>query len=544
MKRMPYKKYLWIMVSFAFLILFYGCQPSEEAGSKIIKTAENVSKKTDKNTHKSSKYTPKKANYAPIIQSGSVFEYKDDIFYTVGSDDSTSGYKLLRQKADRKKKLLEKGIYSTFYLFDNKILCYKSEPWNIGIEIYIIDLNNDSKTMISSDEMLKKACNFYEKAPDELDYNDFRLHRLITIKDDWAFILIKKVRQYMPEDTRFLGSLPRKFYYDIVKVKLDGTKTELVKTIKSYIAGCYNGGVYYGKDGFLHRVDIDGTEEKLDCKFKERDFITVRNHIYYIGEDKINYKINLDTLKTEINPVNLIDRDNSFFYNDSSIIDDGEYLYYNSGKYNESGLIKAKKNGSEKIILSNGRIDKISIISNWVYFTKIDPHGKYISKMSKDGKKYKILYDYPRGAGIKIDGWIYYSNHYMYEMSVGAPTYKIKPDGTGFQRISEYGGDPLIYKDGWLYFDSFKKFGKMKPDGSNVTIWEESPEKFNEIYGVEDDSIYNIYKDYDFYHSIKAMMDGSEKEERDKFVFDYDRYNKLAKNFTDVPIPVEEYENK
>lgn len=183
----------------------------------------------------------------------------------------------------------------------------------------------------------------------------------------------------------------------IYRVKIDGTGREkLSDDVVQYIYG-ENRFLYYlnMEDGKIYRFDIN-TKEKVkltDDIVESSGFILDKDYIYY-GYKGV-CRINKDGSEKKA-----IIQDENFMYNVVDI--EEQWIYY----FNDMGLFKMKKDGSEEIQLHDGMVAWVNALDDKIYFS--DVNSGCVFKVSKDGReKSKVLEEVGYKINI-VDNLMYY----------------------------------------------------------------------------------------------------------------------------------------
>lgn len=135
----------------------------------------------------------------------------------------------------------------------------------------------------------------------------------------------------------------------------------------------------------------------------------------------------------------------------------------------KNGLWKIKKDGSEKVQISENAVNYLNIVGDWIYYTSSYylPEGDRLRlyKMKLDGSSItKLSNDIVECVNV-VGDWIYYINS-----SLGSKPYKIRLDGKGESKIGDFPIKSMIVDDGWIYFQksSTNNLCKMRTNGSDL----------------------------------------------------------------------------
>lgn len=178
-----------------------------------------------------------------------------------------------------------------------------------------------------------------------------------------------------------------------------------------------------------------------------------------------------------------ITKDNSIENNGSSVVKEGDWIYYSGNRQNSitadsiqvSELYRIKNDSSRIEKLSNDFANRIWIKGEWVYYINYQGANKVNSlyRIKKDGKDAeRITEDTP--TYVNFDGdYIYYAKYIDRDNSNNFSMYRIKRDGTGKQNIGYDHGINIQKVGDWIYYanvdDNFKIY-KIKTDGTSKNL--------------------------------------------------------------------------
>jgi serine/threonine protein kinase len=227
--------------------------------------------------------------------------------------------------------------------------------------------------------------------------------------------------------------------------------------------------------------------------------------IIYIGN---NYYPGIsDTENMEAMKINLRGNTAGNLANGGFIAIQDNWIYYSDK--NSDALYKSRIDGSEKIKLSDDRVDEINVVGDWVYYRN---HSSSvwgsIYKIRTDGTM-RTQINHEESDHITVVGdWIYYRN-----ADDGFSLYKIKNDGTELTKLSEEEFHGLDIDGDWIYFASMedgRKIYRIQTDGTGKTRISD-----NYAYGINviDDWIYytsDIWDQVNPSNIFKIRSDGTE----------------------------------
>ncbi|WP_010252644.1 DUF5050 domain-containing protein [Acetivibrio cellulolyticus] len=151
--------------------------------------------------------------------------------------------------------------------------------------------------------------------------------------------------------------------------------------------------------------------------------------------------------------------------NGGFICEKDDWIYTSMYK---KGLWKIKKDGSEKVQISENSVNYLNIVGDWIYYSssfylpekdklrlyKMKLDGSSVTRLSEDIVEYVNV----------VGDWIYYIN-----VSDGNKPYKIRLDSKGERKISDLPMKYMIVDDGWIYFQktSTDTLWKIRTNGSD-----------------------------------------------------------------------------
>ncbi len=134
----------------------------------------------------------------------------------------------------------------------------------------------------------------------------------------------------------------------------------------------------------------------------------------------------------------------------------------------KNGLWKIKKDGSEKVQISENSANYLNISGDWIYYsgsTYLPENDRLrLFKMKLDGSSVsKLSLSIVEFVNV-VGDWIYYI-----DASSGNKPYKVRLDGKGKCKISDVQMKYMIVDDGWIYFQktSSDTLWKMRTNGSD-----------------------------------------------------------------------------
>ena len=219
---------------------------------------------------------------------------------------------------------------------------------------------------------------------------------------------------------------------DIYRIKLDGSKKELIKTIQ--------------------------TSKTSPPNLPIINFVVDNDYIYYIAYDTL-YILKLQD-------ATLISKLSTNFPN--GIVIAGDNIYYSEVYENAYVTMRAKKDGSSPTVFIKNRF--VDVVGDYIYYFE----GTKLARMKLDGSS-KLVYNnitYPYRQITIQEDCIYYSADYG--------IYKINTDDTNNTRIAktieysyDFGYYYLALYEGYIYFDSDPSgswISRVKPDGTGLEL--------------------------------------------------------------------------
>lgn len=230
--------------------------------------------------------------------------------------------------------------------------------------------------------------------------------RFINVMDDWVYFC-----DYVFDESTYL-----------IKIKTDGTEQTIINEDSPYLVIVRDDKIYYTHDGFIYRIDLDGTNKRKMLNTRANGFTIFDNYFIFkkSADDRI-YKIKIDGDEKEKLVVNR--RVEQF------VVADG-WIYYvlrpedpNDG----NRLFKITVNGEKETKLSDDRTSYLNVMGDWIYYTNFSDQG-HLYKIDLNGKKKTKLTD-EEGIEINVtDEWVYYK--------IGASLYRVRKDGTEQQMVN------------------------------------------------------------------------------------------------------------
>ncbi|AWI06505.1 DUF5050 domain-containing protein [Clostridium drakei] len=305
---------------------------------------------------------------------------------------------------------------------------------------------NDGKSLSTS--------KFYKEKSDGSDKvklsNDFA--KKIWIDGDYIYYI------------NYYGENQKNCFY---KMKNDGSERSEVTNDAPVYVNFQDDCIYYAKynkvdsDKFsIYKIKKDGTGKQA---------IGNEHGMYLTLKDGWLYYANLDD-GSKIYKMRTDGSDKKLLCNDSAenymnII--GNWIYYCDNENNN--LYRIKLDGSEKQKLNNSKSRNINIVGNYIYYSSIDDNDNgLLCKMKLDGSENRTLSDVDCSTAIEVQGDYIYCSGFN---SNGI--YKVKNDGTGYEKISEDKYVISLYVLGdWVYHvdlmsgNMTSKLYRMKLNGS------------------------------------------------------------------------------
>ena len=251
-------------------------------------------------------------------------------------------------------------------------------------------------------------------------------------------------------------------------------------------------------DGKLYRVKSDWTEPTKILDDTAKCINIVGDWIYYINLAD-GYKL-CKARKDGTERMILHDEECS------SVYVQGDWIYYSTCSVaslkNVGEIYKMKIDGSNKEKLNDDFALNLVVQDEWIYYSNYKRTMGYLYKMKTDGTKKSKISDEAICRFILYDQWIYYTdeNTKMYMMDI---------DGNNKRIITE---DKVLSfnTDGkWIYYcnlSDFEKLYRIKPDGSGKEKLSGTRSHYIQIVG---DWIYFIYLYKDDMGPFRIKLDGS-----------------------------------
>ncbi len=300
----------------------------------------------------------------------------------------------------------------------------------------------------------------------------------------------------------------------IFRIKSDGTDYTNLLDFNGTDNGAYplgslvlDGTYLYGmtlqggtnNKGVVFKIKLDGTNfsklldfEGINGQAPNGALIIDGEYLYGmtnkggVNNKGVVFKIKLDGADY----TNLLDFDggNNGESPNGSLISDGEYLY---GMTSKGGLIdfgvifKIKLDGSDYVKLldfdgtNNGQNPLGSLISDGTYFYGMTAYGGVnnwgvIFKIKPDGTDYTNLLDFNGlNNGQNPNGSLILSGSHLYGMTLvgglnnNGLMFKIKPDGTNYSKLMDFGGSDGYSPSSSLISDGANLYGMTKEGGAN-----------------------------------------------------------------------------
>jgi len=202
----------------------------------------------------------------------------------------------------------------------------------------------------------------------------------------------------------------------------------------------------------------------------------------------------------------------------STIYVQGDWIYFSTwfvvGGKIDGDLYKMKIDGSNKEKLSDDCAESLIVKDNWIYYLSEEYvpgdviHKSYLYKMKTDGTEKNRISDEEMHSFVLYDQWIYFTDHNdkMYMMDISGNNKSLITEDKVFN----------FNTDGkWIYYcnlSDFEKLYRIKPDGSGKEKLSETRSPFIHIVG---DWIYFIYLHKDDMAPFRIKLDGSEEDYAD-----------------------------
>lgn len=161
----------------------------------------------------------------------------------------------------------------------------------------------------------------------------------------------------------------------------------------------------------------------------------------------------------------------------SGLIVEGDWIYYSG----ESGLCRIRTDGTGREEIRRCVALFINVVDDWVYY--IDSReGYFMHKIKSDGSGLQTIGSNHAYGMVYNDGYLYYSRLYegngIYSVNVGAPDASIP--------IASLRTRYINVDDGWVYFDNIddgSKLYKMRFDGSGFQRLNDESASYIQVIG-------------------------------------------------------------
>lgn len=140
--------------------------------------------------------------------------------------------------------------------------------------------------------------------------------------------------------------------------------------------------------------------------------------------------------------------------NGGSYATDGDRIYYS---YHGESLHRIKKDGSNKMMLSENEVSQINVIDDWLFFIDRTEDSR-LYRMNKDGTNRKQVTEEMVSSLMVVNDWVYYIP-IINTPSGDLPLERVQTDGTNKERVLDkvlnftVGQDHIVYReehDDWL----------------------------------------------------------------------------------------------
>jgi len=192
--------------------------------------------------------------------------------------------------------------------------------------------------------------------------------------------------------------------------------------------------------------------------------------------------------------------------NGGAVVESGGYIYQS---HDNARLVKAHADGTATEITGDNPRN-INVIGDWIYYQNIEDHTIY--KIKTNGTERQQISQDKNYHGLVAAGeWLYYSNG-----SDDSKLYKMKTDGSGSKKLSNYGAFDIYVAGEWIYYNNLQGIYKVKTDGTgNTKLCGDGGNTMNVIA----DWIYYVNRDDSKIYKIKTDGTGRTKLSDNKYEY-------------------------
>ena len=222
----------------------------------------------------------------------------------------------------------------------------------------------------------------------------------------------------------------------IYKMKTDGTNKQIIYNDYATSLNLVNDWLYFVSKNKINKIKTDGTEMTVltsinwvyDC------MVVDGNKIYYVDESCVLSKANLDGSNiTRIGYVTTL-----FFQVE------GDWIYYNP-EISPSGLTfgnicRIKTDGTQQSKIIDSSTYDFNVVDGWIYYDNSEYQNSGIFKARIDGSGKKKLAEKKEITAINVIGeWIYYFTYYdLYSDPIQGELRKVDLNGQNDTFVKKY----------------------------------------------------------------------------------------------------------
>jgi hypothetical protein len=214
----------------------------------------------------------------------------------------------------------------------------------------------------------------------------------------------------------------------IYVMPMDGAQPQIVKECWMPTLCVLDEWLYYTDKDAIYRMRANGTEDTLLAKDAGMG-----------DEMRINWQIH-----------------NGWLY----------YLRKVEGE-GEGNIVRMALDGSESARVSDAKVRQFLISENHIYYVDWEKAPYGIQKMALDGTGHQEIYDRSVTLHTVAGVWIYIQTKPRGD--TGNDVYRIRPDGSGLEKVADGYGFTLSVAGDWIFFttnDEQFRVSRMRLDGS------------------------------------------------------------------------------
>ncbi|MDD4796156.1 MAG: DUF5050 domain-containing protein [Eubacteriales bacterium] len=133
----------------------------------------------------------------------------------------------------------------------------------------------------------------------------------------------------------------------------------------------------------------------------------------------------------------------------------------------EGNIFRIALDGSQSARVCDVKVEQFFIYEEHIYYVDWEKAPYGIQKKALDGTGHQQIYDTSVVLHTAVDGWIYIQSKPRGD--TGNDLYRIRPDGSGLEKVSDGYGFTLSVAGDWIYFttnDEQFRVSRMRLDGS------------------------------------------------------------------------------